>query len=897
MKQYLLMRNGTAVALVLVTMKYLKTISLSNVRRWAFALAVGSALTGLGACGGEPSAPSAGSSRPEIDPELDTDGDALTDIEEIERYGTSPTVADTDGDGFSDREEIFEKAFDPETDNYQFNPLIADVPDLNIELTTPPDFYLVYTEGTETAQRVGTEHSQSQTTAQTRSWGGSNTRSVEMTHTAGVEVGVEHEFGALGGTSVSASLSYEFSHSTTNEKTVTWDESQSEENTKGLTRIRETEERQSVDVEGGALVTTVRVENEGDIAYVLENLTLTAYVHNPTDPFNLGSVGNLTFIDGADVFPSTVLEPGERSAPLNFAADLDLPTVKSILDDSQNLVVAPATYLMQGNGNVNFELASTNVNARTAQVIVDYGPEREQESYRVATNADHDAPGVRVGKVMQDILRIPYEVGTSDWRFAGEKSVRQSFEGLVRVRDEAMNAEESSYWIVAHTRSLDGGATTETDYHNPILGDFDFDSIVLKKGHVLHLVRVSDSDRDGLGNRSELIYGTDPDDADSDDDGCSDSLEISGWEIESEGEMVRVFPDPLRPDTDFDGMTDCQEYEADPRTDPVGTPPNTAPVVRDLSVSAVGGLSAELTAAFVEHDPGDAVETVFVDWGDGSPTQEIRVAEGSNGIREVHTYPGVGNYEIGVVASDGESESELATVSFEVGVPTDGLLVHYPLNGHANDVSGRGNHGTYSADAWTSDRFGGANRAAYLLNDNIRENLGLVVAPRLPVRPSFTYAVWIKADPQIEGARIMGQGNWFNMYFSSTDRVSFGILDGWMVDSSHVQIESSEGHVDDVWTLYVAVVEQSASGTSLRLYKGEYGDPSMQEVARADVGRFYNNTEACLFFVGNKSMDENDCNGSQAHRDYSFPGSVDDARVYDRALSPLEIDTLLHAPE
>lgn len=63
-----------------------------------------------------------------IDPELDTDGDGLKDIDEVERYGTNPNVADTDGDGFDDRDEIVEKAFDADNNNFQFNPLIADVP-------------------------------------------------------------------------------------------------------------------------------------------------------------------------------------------------------------------------------------------------------------------------------------------------------------------------------------------------------------------------------------------------------------------------------------------------------------------------------------------------------------------------------------------------------------------------------------------------------------------------------------------------------------------------------------------------------------------------------------------------------------------------------------------------
>ena len=41
-----------------------------------------------------------------VDQSVDTDGDGLTDYEEIFIYGTSPYLEDTDGDGISDKDEI-----------------------------------------------------------------------------------------------------------------------------------------------------------------------------------------------------------------------------------------------------------------------------------------------------------------------------------------------------------------------------------------------------------------------------------------------------------------------------------------------------------------------------------------------------------------------------------------------------------------------------------------------------------------------------------------------------------------------------------------------------------------------------------------------------------------------
>ena len=49
-----------------------------------------------------------------IDAKLDTDKDGITDIKEIEEYGTNPNSADTDNDGYSDKTEI-DGGYDPLT--------------------------------------------------------------------------------------------------------------------------------------------------------------------------------------------------------------------------------------------------------------------------------------------------------------------------------------------------------------------------------------------------------------------------------------------------------------------------------------------------------------------------------------------------------------------------------------------------------------------------------------------------------------------------------------------------------------------------------------------------------------------------------------------------------------
>jgi len=78
-----------------------------------------------------------------------------------------------------------------------------------------------------------------------------------------------------------------------------------------------------------------------------------------------------------------------------------------------------------------------------------------------------------------------------------------------------------------------------------------------------------DSDADGLSNEDERLAGTDPLDSDSDDDGLGDYLEIS---LSSPGNVLDplVFDSPCEvntqladgswPDTDRDGLNDCEEF-------------------------------------------------------------------------------------------------------------------------------------------------------------------------------------------------------------------------------------------------------------------------------------------------------------------------------------------------
>lgn len=822
------------------------------------------------------------------DPNLDSDGDGLTDVDEITLHGTSPAVADTDGDGFSDHDEVVDKAFDPDTAIAQFNPRVADVPELTIELVSAPAIAVTYTESSGTARTVGTERTQSTSSASTKSWGGSNSHSVEMTHTAGVEVGIEHEFGLLGGTTISGSLSYEFSHATTNEQTVTWSDEQMNENSNALAEIESVEASEGTEVDGGYVQMAARLRNDGHIAFAVEGITLAAYTRNPQDPTEVSPMGTLTFLDAgnAAVFPKTAIRPGESLPPATFNLDLDLGTTKDLLADSSNLVIAAATGSLTGTDGVDFGHAATSIHARTAQVIIDYGVDRPTESYRVAVATNLDRPLVSARAVFEDYLRIPFQTGQSAWRHGNESESRESLEGLTRVRNVAMSDEDSSYWIVTHTHSTENGSGTMTETHNLILEAYDFESITLAKGDVLHLVLVKDRDRDGLGERSELLHGTDPLDPDSDDDGLSDSREVNGWlMMRAEGDAVAVNSDPLRADTDGDELDDWVEFDAHthPRVSDVR---NSPPRLLDPSFEVTG---YEVTVRTLLSDDDRNVASVTVDFGDGSEPQVLDAPEPGE-LTFTHQFAGEGEYTITLVAVDAMGEtSEVLNQSVNTTLPVEGLVVHMSFDDTLEAATGTALRNAGGVDFYSTDRHGRGERALDLYGTGNTDEHSLLYGEHLELSVNFSIALWVDLRPGAfhnNDARIAGQGNWFNLFSSgNATGVSFGILDG-LYAAVDGPVVSDNLPFDEDWHFYVGVVEQlDGAESAVRLYRDG------NEVAAAEFATVFVNPGACRFYVGN-FPDGDLCDDTDADEFTGFPGSVDDLRVYDRALSAEEVALL-----
>lgn len=825
-----------------------------------------------------------------FDDGTDSDDDGLTDFREA-MLGTNPEAADTDGDGFTDFDEVVTLAFDPEVNPRQFNPRVADMPQLRVELAAVPNIGFDFSIATSSEVSIGTEDERASSAASTRAWGGSESLAIETSHTRSVSVGASTDFT---GVSVDVNVSYTETFGTTNESTNEWSEEQTRENSRALTRIRENSEGLERNTEGGYIEIAAVISNPGDIAYRLANLSLTAYTGDPADPLGVDTIGTLVFGDPeiARVISETVLTPGEVMEPAEFSLNLDLGSVQDLLASPDPIFIAPLTYTLEGEGDRNFELAATAIAARTGTVILDFGVGTEPEEYRVATVLGGETRSISLASILGDVLRVPFEVGTAAWNFGEDETPGMTESGIVSVRGQATDAESTSYWIVTHTRSDDGGLTFETDYYNPVLEGFDPGDIELRKGETIHLVYVEDPDRDSLGARAELLHGTDPNDADTDDDGLSDAFELAGWDITLPDETsVRVFTDPLDPDTDDDFVSDGDEWQmcVDGPTcpDPAGSLPNVYPVLDTFSIDGAG---FDATTSLVVSDADGSVVSASIDWGDGTMDTN---ADGPLGeLSFTHQYDDVAVFTVSVSIQDNLGAVTTESMMFTPRNPV-GEVLHAPF-----DMSLGPFTAIDSRHLYVTDRFGFGERAFDLFNmgEADREQVLYTNTPSLHATDagSFSFSAWISFDPSPNGNnRYFGVGEHFALW-SQDETMYFGRTSGTSAANMSEVASTSFSGSDTSWQHWAGVVENLGDGrTTVRLYNGgvladEFTvNATYPTTPTADAGA---GGQPCYFYVGG-FVRSDQCRGETSSGQRSY-GRIDDLRVHNRALSEGEVRIL-----
>ncbi len=197
---------------------------------------------------------------------------------------------------------------------------------------------------------------------------------------------------------------------------------------------------------------------------------------------------------------------------------------------------------------------------------------------------------------------------------------------------------------------------------------------------------------------------------------------------------------------------------------------------------------------------------------------------------------------------------------------TDGLVAYYPFNGNANDASGYGNNGTVNGATLTTDRFGNSNKAYSFdgVNDYIRSNTTIAINTN-----QATYAAWVNFRSSVNDVKQilefkLGAGVIFLETDNST-KIRFGMSDG-ITGST---LFSPEALPLNSWHY----VSGTYDGSVQKLYIDGV------KVAEASLSLNVLNSPINI--------------GKDSEFDFQYiDGLIDDVRIYNRALSNAEIQSL-----
>ena len=843
--------------------------------------------------------------------------------------GTSPLFDDTDGDGVTDYDE-FAHPFR--------SPLVADVPRMKVDfvgaMTMTLDISLTQGTSITDGQQYGLVESETSTNSNSNENTWEN--SLEFTESISASGGVS---GTPPGPSFEVEVGFSATQGFTEGGSTSWTEESSQQVQNSSLMIQEEARTQSQTINGGTITAGIKVINEGNVAFTLQNLVVSGLLvdQQARDGFRAittlrPDVNQLTLaaFDETGVIPVTT---GVGSIGGQQILDL-------MADPSALLLNIAAFDLLDAEGR-NFAFLNDTTNARTATVVIDFGIERGIETFRVATevarNPDGTATGITIGEVLTKILNIPFETqprtGSTDL-----VNFPDGVQVLTKVRDveTVPGADPDAFWVVFGTSPQSGDGTV------------DFQNINLNAAQSLSLVFTEDRDDDGVYKREEFMYLSSDNDPDTDGDTLDDFLEIRvGWDVLVLGQPLKhVFPDPTRINADQDFLDDAAELAAgthpkDPDTDSdllldgednCPLDPTNVPPVIDLAISTdISGSEITLLGDVFERlsDPRcdvDAIDTIVFDWGDGGPNDVIP----GNGSSDIavdiqHIYQTQNVSMITVTATDVRGEA--STVDFPVTItfPTDGLLAFYPMNDESTvdnvvrDLSPDGRHGDRNPiDARdTNNRFGAASGAFCLVQDQVlggssAAGVRLTPMPAPGSTNGFTIAAWIIPDGDPSGI-IVGQVG-FTAIFVDNGNYSFTVRDpggvyhtitdpGDPPTQTADDITCGDAAVAANWTFYAATVIREGANTRLRLFRGDganLGVPGMSLVGNPVAELLVPNVVITNPVPNADWQIVGDHNGFGPVQEVSAPGGqpmdgrIDDVRIYDRALVEVELNALFN---
>ncbi len=212
-----------------------------------------------------------------------------------------------------------------------------------------------------------------------------------------------------------------------------------------------------------------------------------------------------------------------------------------------------------------------------------------------------------------------------------------------------------------------------------------------------------------------------------------------------------------------------------------------------------------------------------------------------------------------------------------------GLVAYYPFNGNANDESGNGNHGVNSGATLTADRNGNQNKA-YSFNSQG----GIVFSPVLNLT-EYSASLWFSIPNSSSGRNMLTQNSPVNCTNVSVSLEFYPVTQGLNVGYSsntcgtpgsggaNIYLISDPGFFD-IWHHRVVVMKNN--GDVL-----DYLDGNL--ISQTNRGQFlWCNNPSTSMRIGGPWWNSDPQN---------FLGTIDDVALFNRALSPSEIQQLYTA--
>jgi hypothetical protein len=303
------------------------------------------------------------------------------------------------------------------------------------------------------------------------------------------------------------------------------------------------------------------------------------------------------------------------------------------------------------------------------------------------------------------------------------------------------------------------------------------------------------------------------------------------------------------------------------------------------NLTSYGNLDVFVSA--VNFTTGD-IETVYQNGGPADDEARGITAGTSNTSFITGYFNGQGSFGNVDLTSAGDWDIFVHKFTLIVGSNLqNGLVAWYKMNGNANDASGNGNNGVAQNLTSTSDRSNSANKA-YTFNPSATTVQVLGVNPvdvaGTATTNNSTYTVWLKTAPDFNNSNTpkpifttaIDGFEFRNISLSDIGTVNYTFFNA----SSGTQIDmiSANPIQDNSWH-HLAVVYKAGIEVIFYLDGIEFG--------RTNLTSFEPET-----FLGTNWNIGSLTTIDRLNPIYSFNGSLDDMRIYRRALSSAEINEI-----